>query len=60
VPEQANLSGVSFAVANVTGLLAGLLEGATEVCTAAAEHERLGALGVPRRGSGSLNGVGPA
>jgi hypothetical protein len=29
VPEQANLSGVSFAVANVTGLLAGLLEGAT-------------------------------
>lgn len=60
VPEQSNLSGVSFAVANVTGLLAGLLEGATEVSTATALHERLEALGVPRRGSGSLNSDGPA
>lgn len=60
VPEQANLSGVSFAVANVTGLLAGLVEGAAEVRTAAALYERLGALGVARREGESRNGVGPA
>lgn len=51
VPAEANLAGVSFAVANVTGLIARVLEGAPEIRSAAGVRERLARLAV-QRGTG--------
>jgi subtilisin family serine protease len=48
VPPESNLTGVSFAVANATGLLARLLEEAPEIRTAAGMYERLAHVGVPK------------
>jgi subtilisin family serine protease len=48
VPPESNLAGVSFAVANVTGLIARALEGAADVRTAAGVYERLARLAVPQ------------
>lgn len=47
VPTEANLAGVSFAVANATGLIARVLEGAPDIRTAAQVRERLARLAVP-------------
>ncbi len=47
VPAEANLAGVSFAVANATGLIARVLEGAPDIRTAAEVRERLARLAVP-------------
>jgi len=43
VPPERNVNGISFAVANVSGVLARLLEGHPEVATAEAALELLGA-----------------
>lgn len=47
VPSESNLAGVSFAVANATGLIARVLEDAPEVRTAAGVYERLALAAVP-------------
>jgi subtilisin family serine protease len=54
VPEEANLRGVSFAVANATGLLALVLEGAPEVQSVEALHERLGLVAASRGAHGPV------
>lgn len=51
VPVESNLSGVSFAVANATGLLACLLEGEPGVRSAAGLQDRIASLGVAGSGS---------
>lgn len=59
VPPESNLAGVSFAVANATGLIARALEGAAEVRTAAGVLERLARLAVPNRVGLEGNRGGP-
>jgi len=59
VPAEANLAGVSFAVANATGLIARLLEDAPEVRTAAGVYERLAQVAVPRGAVWEPKDAGP-
>ena len=59
VPAEANLTGVSFAVANATGLIARVLEGAPEIRTAAGVRERLARLAVPNGTGLTGNRGGP-
>ena len=51
VPVEANLSGVSFAVANATGLLACLVEGEPGVRSAAGLRDLIASLASPMAGS---------